>query len=111
MYRDPPKPQAADPAHVGEVKEILVGFGFNPSNAFNHAKKPNATPVRVRWLVEEAVRRLEAGEIDKSKAMGFVVSGIRDGRDPDPGPQIETPQQRRKRVLTESANKIWKGET
>jgi len=111
VYQDPPKAAASDPSRVGEVRDILIGFGFNPSNAYNHAKKPNATPVRVRWLVDEALRRLELGEIEKNKAMGFVVAGIRDGIDPDPGPAVETPAQRRTRVLTENAKKIWKDET
>lgn len=107
-YADPPKAAAADPSTVGEVKGILTGFGFNPSNAYNHAKKPNATPERVRWLVATATARLEAGEITKDKAMGFVVAGIRDGLDPDPGPTVETPDQRRLRVLTEAARETWK---
>lgn len=94
---------ASDPSDVGPVRDILIGFGFNPSNAFNHAKKPGATMARVNWLVAEATRRLEAGAIGKDKAMGFVVAGIRDKIDPDPGPAIESPDERRLRVLTEAA--------
>jgi len=100
-YSDPPKPAASDPAHAGEVKAMLVDFGFNPSNAYNHAKKPNATPERVRWLVADAKRRLEAGLIDRDKAMGFVVAGIRDGLDPDPGPKVESWEERFAKKLKE----------
>lgn len=89
VYTDPPKASVTDPSGVGEVRDMLVGFGFNPSNAYNLAKKPTATKVRVSWLVAEAKRRLEARSIDKDKAMGFVFAGIRDGLDPDPGPVVE----------------------
>lgn len=98
-----PEPIAAasDPSDVGPVRDILIGFGFNPSNAYNHAKKPGATMVRVEWLVAEAKRRLEAGSIGKDKAMGFVVAGIRDKLDPDPGPVVEDVAEKIKRIMAD----------
>lgn len=108
VHKPPAKVDLPDAAFVGDVRKALIDFGFNPSEAYNHAKNKNATPERVKWLVDEATARLEAGDIDARKAMGFVVWGIKEGKDPNPGPTVETPDQRRLRVLTEAARETWK---
>lgn len=111
VHKAPAKAAVPDSESVGEVRKALIDFGFNPSEAYNHAKHKNATPERVLWLIDEAKARLAAGDIDSRKALGFVVWGIKEAKDPNPGPAVETPEQRRTRVLTENAKKIWKDET
>lgn len=105
VYADPPAPVSADPSEVGAVKAALEGFGFNPSNAYNHAKKPGATLARVRWLLDTARQRLEENRIGKEKAMAFVVAGIRDKLDPDPGPEVEDKSAKLRKALEENARK------
>jgi len=106
--RDEASRRALNP-HLPEVSGMLRDFGFNVSNAAKYGASLNATPERVRWLCGEAKRLAEAGKI--AEPIGYVIAGIRDAKDPDPGPAVETSAQRRTRVLTENAKKIWKDET
>ena len=83
--------------HLAEANAMLREFGFNASNAAKYAASVNATPERVRWLCETAKSLAESGKI--TEPIGFVVAGIRAGKDPDPGPAIQTPEQQLDAVL------------
>lgn len=111
-----PKRVHHDPAPAGEivpvgadfaaVNELLRDFLNNASEAFNLAKHPNATLARVRWAIADAKRRIADGEITPRKAVGFVVWAIKNAKDETPGPAVETPDARRRRVLAEQSAKL-----
>jgi uncharacterized protein YdaU (DUF1376 family) len=65
--------ETGDPVYV-----MLADAGFKPTNALNMAAHPNATPERVRWLIDEASKA--RGRL--KDPIAFIAAGIRSGSVP-----------------------------
>jgi hypothetical protein len=79
-----------DPVYV-----MLADAGFKPTNALNMAAHPNATPERVRWLIDEASKAK-----DRLKdPMAFIAAGIRSGSVPQQASDFKPAQPRHQRLI------------